>query len=196
MRKNILILLLNVPKIDSFVPSTFLRHETRTLYQKKRITLSDTLCSIKNNRVSFGDFDSGSYCKFRNIYYFPNNNNIDLISKKNVKKLFYGWRMSLLNENLIYEDDFKEFYCHLDNEDIEYFSWVPCENKKYVKGLIAANVNKKNKVITIKSILLAPPKEEQILYQADYFLLLISDLQHLKFLYDWMDDLTIDLKSL
>jgi len=146
--------------------------------------------------VSYGDYDSGKYCKYRNIYYFPNNNNINPINKNNVKKLFYGWRLSLLNSNMIYDDDFKSFHSHFQDENIVYFSWVPLNNKNYVRGLIAANINEEKEIIKIKSILLSPPKDEKIIHQADNFVLLVSDLEHLKFIYSWMHNLKIDLNSI
>ena len=200
MLKYILLLLLNL-KVNSFISPTFFKgniiipnlHLER---KERKIILSNHVYSDKDNIVSFGDFDSGKYCQFRNIYYFPDNNNIDLISKSEVKRLFYGWRMSLLNSNMIYDDDFKDFYYHFNDESIVYFSWIPLSNKSYVRGLIAANVNEENEIIKIKSILLAPPKDEKITHQADNFVLLISDLEHLKFIYDWMNNLKIDLNSI
>ena len=201
MIPNFQLLFLILLKVNGFIPSTFYK-KTRiipilnSLKTEERENPCKSIFSGKDSTVSYGDYDSGKYCKYRNIYYFPDNNNIHLISKSNVKRLFYGWRMSLLNSNMIYDDDFKNFHYHLNDENTVYFSWVPHNNKDYVRGLIAANVNEENEIIKIKSILLAPPKDEKIIHQADNFVLLVSDLDHLKFIYNWMHNLKIDLNSI
>lgn len=196
-----LLLLLILLKVNGFIPSTFYRKSRiipnlNSHNKEEKANSCKSICSVKDSIVSYGNYDSGKYCKYRNIYYFPDNSNIHLISKSNVNRLFYGWRMSLLNSNMIYDDDFKCFHYHLNDENIVYFSWVPHNNKDYVRGLIAANVNEENEIIKIKSILLAPPKDEKIIHQADNFVLLVSDLDHLKFIYNWMHNLKIDLNSI
>lgn len=202
MVKSISVLfLINLLKAYSFIPFTSSKRNIITanpglVNQKEKTILKNSVYSDKDNHISFGDFDSGQYCKFRNIYHFPDNKNILPITKDNVIRLFYGWRNTLLNENLIYDDDFKKFRYNFNDENIVYFSWVPYNNKNYVRGLIAAKINTEIEVIKIKSILLAPPREEKIIHQADNFDLLICDLEHLKFIYDGMVNLKIDLYSI
>lgn len=138
--------------------------------------------------VSYGDFNGSIFNKRRNIYFWPNNMNILPISKEKARTISTAWKLSQVEEDILYQEDYHNFKSDLNTKKRLYYKWAPYKDKNNIRGLISTELYHQHKNIRIKQILMKP------YLSPNNFDLLISDLEQMK-LFNEYRTYNIDLSS-